>query len=80
MESETTHSVDGLHANKNTNTTSLPSPPPSVNATELDSGRNANGSLSGEAAASDLPESGASESAPVGDDAGIVKTTALIEV
>ena len=73
MGSEKTHGVEGLHTNEKSSATGLPSPPSSVNATELDSGRNASGSLLGQAAASDLLESGASESVLAGENAGIVK-------
>ena len=64
---ETTDSVKSGHTNKD-GKKGLPSPPSSVGATELDSGRKPDGSLSAEVAGNG------------GANAGIRKTAALIEV
>ena len=72
---EPTDIVEGLPTNQDNNTTSLPSPPTSVKATDLDSHRNADSSLSGEVAGSE-----SSISAHGGAKGSILHTVALIEV
>ena len=65
---ETTDGVKSVHTNKDGQNTRPHSPPSSVGATEFDSGRKPDGSLSGEVAGNGWAN------------AGIKKTAASIEV
>lgn len=64
---ENTHSANSLHSNKD----NITSPPSSVNATEPDSARSANGLLFGRVAGSEQPDSRTFVSAHGGANAGI---------
>ena len=75
MEAETADRVQSFPKTQYSDTTGLLSPPSSVKATELDSDRNADGSLSAE------PAGGESfVSANGGASTGIEKTTTVIEM
>ena len=75
MGTEATDSIKDLTTSQNSKNTSLPSPPSSVKATELDGDRNATGLLSGETVGN-----GNSISANGGTSAGIKKAIALIDM
>lgn len=77
LQAETTSSMESLHTNKNNNTTTLPSPP-SVKATESDSGRNENGLHLVEVVGGELTVSGNFASAPKGANAGMKNTATLV--
>ena len=75
IEAETADRAKSLPKTQDGDTRSLPSPPSSVKAAELDSDRNADGSLSAEFAGS-----GSSVSANGGASTGIKKTVTVMKI
>lgn len=78
VQADPTHSMKSLRPDENSKSTSLPSPPSSVKATESESGRNENGSHPGEVAAGEPPVAGSSAGAHGGANAGMKNTAAPV--
>lgn len=76
---ESANSAQSLYTDEDRNTTSLPSPPFSVGATESDSGRRENDSHSTEVAGGELSISRSSACATKGVNSGSSSIEALLE-